>query len=344
LKFFTISKDIIEKTLAFSLQYSLNRYMADFKILANPVTEETVIIAPRRAKRTNISEGKPATICPFCVGNEAEEHELYRVGGKKGDSNWNIRVLNNKFPFASHHELIIHSPDHHKNIDELPFTQVELVLQTYRERFQAHAKKGQVYLFHNRGSEAGESLPHPHTQLTVFAWSVALDITPLDINIYQAAAQLQQKKGIFSLIKKKKKTKDRSIDVFSTEQFLITCPDTSEWPDEVWIVPKRPGKMFGQTTDKELNDLAYVLSRVIQLLDIRHGYEFPFNFYIYPGKNWYLRLVPRLKSLGGFEIGTRVMINTQDPHETFVFILEHFWQPDAAKIKSEQRADYWRGA
>lgn len=292
--------------------------MADFAFLKHPWIQKPVILAPRRAKRTN-ENGKKEPICPFCIGKEAEEEELYRVGGVKGDSNWKIRVIPNKFPFTPRHELVIHSPDHHKNFDELPFEQVELIFQTYRQRFLTHERHGQVYIFHNRGHAAGESLPHPHTQITVVPNNVKLDVLPLDTSIY--------------------KVRD-DHHMVETDHFVIFCPETSDWPDEVWVAPKKQRNLFGSLTDPEVTDLAFVLSRLIQIYDVRHGYEFPFNFYIAPGKNWYLRLVPRLKILGGFEVGTNIIVNTQDPKETFTFIREHFWQPDTEKIKGEHKAEY----
>lgn len=79
---------------------------------------------------------------------------------------------------------------------------------------------------------------------------------------------------------------------------------------------------------------------MIQIFDLRHGHEFPFNFYIYPGNDWYLRLIPRVKTLGGFELGTNVFINTQDPKETMAFIKEHFESPNVEKIKGEHQAEY----
>jgi len=45
------------------------------------------------------------------------------------------------------------------------------------------------------------------------------------------------------------------------------------------------------------------------------GADFPFNFYIYPGGDWYLRLIPRVKTPGGFEIGTGILVNTTDPKQ-----------------------------
>ena len=48
-----------------------------------------VILAPRRAKRPDESEHFTA-VCPFCIGNEKQEPEVFRMGGKEGDdNNWN---------------------------------------------------------------------------------------------------------------------------------------------------------------------------------------------------------------------------------------------------------------
>jgi len=131
-------------------------------------------------------------------------------------------------------------------------------------------------------------------------------------------------------------------DVKELPNFYIFCPNASAWPDEVWVAPKREGRSFGEATEEEIKELAFIVSRLIQIFDIRHGHEFPFNFYIYPKDGWYLRITPRLKILGGFEIGTNVFVNTQDPKETFRFIIENFDNPDFEKIRSQHAASYGR--
>lgn len=287
--------------------------MADFQLLQNPVSKKWTILAPRRASRPDVSV-KVKPTCPFCPGSEQSERELYRIGGDGQDQNWLVRVLENKFPFAPHHEVIVHSPDHHKNFDELPLDQNELILKAYRERFNTHRSSGQVYIFHNRGEQAGESLPHPHTQLTVIPDTAKLDISPL--------SSLEGQES------------------YALEEFALFCPQTSQWPDEVWIVPQTQDMYFGDITDGEIKSLAFIVSRLIQVLDIRHGHEFPFNFYISPEKNWYLRLFPRQKSLGGFEVGTGIIVNTQDPKETLEFLKEHFENPDKEKIEERHTASY----
>ena len=285
----------------------------DFRFVQNPVTKKWIISAPRRAKRPDEARGTEP-VCPFCIGREKNEEEAYRVGGKPGDSNWKIRVLPNKFPFAPIHEVIIHSPDHHKSFDELPLEASELILKTFRQRFQAYQDKGQVYIFHNHGEGGGESLPHPHSQLVVIPDHVKLDIPRLHVSAKR--------------------------EYYKTPYFVLSCPDSSQWPDEVWIFPKQRGRQYGEITDEETKDLAKTLYRLIQIFDLRHGHEFPFNFYIYPGGDWYLRIIPRVKSLGGFELGTNVYVNTQDPKETMEFIKEHFESPNEEKIKGEHKANY----
>lgn len=291
--------------------------MTDFQFLQNPLSKRWVILSPRRAKRPDIAKGIEP-ICPFCPGKESEEKAVYEV---KKDGKWLIRVLNNKFPFAPIHEVIIQSPDHNKTFDQLPRPQVELIIKTYRERYLTHKSKGQVYIFNNHGKNGGESLPHPHTQLAVVPFEVNLEMPRLaSVGEMKVAAKDQVYK--------------------ETNHFVIFCPRTSEWPDEVWVAPKERGNDFSSIKDNQISDLAFVLSRLIQIFDLRHGSEFPFNFYIYPGGDWYLRIIPRVKVLGGFEIGTGIFVNTQDPKETIEFIKEHFENPNVEEIKTIYQANY----
>lgn len=283
--------------------------MADFKFIQDPISDKWIISAPKRASRPDQAEGVEPP-CPFepfdsAQGKPGYEESIFSIN--------QARVVANKFPFAPIHEIIIHSDDHHKNFDEMALSQSEDVFQVFKNRFQEHKDKGQVYIFHNQGKRAGESLPHPHTQLTVIPNQVELEISRLHINH-------EEKKDL--------------------TQLYIFCPGVSQWPDEVWLAPHRKDKFFGESDEREIKELAFAVSRLLQILSLRHGHDFPFNFYIYPGINWYLRFIPRLKTLGGFEVGTGVFVNTQVPDETFQFIKEHFDNPDFEKIKSIHLADY----
>lgn len=277
--------------------------MLDFRYLQDPASEKWLIMAPKRAKRPDQAKGQEPP-CPF---EDRMEEEIYVLN--------EVKVVKNKYPFAPIHEIVIHSDDHHKNFDELPINKIEDIFKVFRHRFVTHHEKGQVYIFHNQGKKGGESLPHPHTQIAVVPDEVKLEIPVLN---------------------------PRDEERKELKYFYIFCPNTSQWPDEVWIAPHRKGRLFGEAVDPEIAELSFLVSRLIQIFDLRHGEEFPFNFYIYPGGDWYLRIIPRLKTLGGFEVGTNVYVNTQDPSETIEFIKEHFENPDFEKIKSEHAASYGR--
>jgi UDPglucose--hexose-1-phosphate uridylyltransferase len=271
------------------------------------------ILAPKRAKRPHGVSGTDS-YCPFCVGKIEKQEEVYRIGGKE---NWKVIVVKNSFPFAPVHEVIVHSPDHHKTFEELPISQSEEILKAFRDRYNEHKDKGSVVIFNNHGESAGESLPHPHSQLVVIPSQVKLGLPHHEPS-------------------NKDKAKETSL-------FTIFSPKQSQWPDEVWLYPKERNKTFGEISDNEIKDLAKSLYRLIQIMDLRHGHEFPYNFIIYPYNDWYLRLAPRYKTTGGFEVGTGVFVNTQDTNETMEFIIEHFDRPDEQKIKSTHRASYRRG-
>ncbi len=287
----------------------------DFKFIEDESTGEWIISAPKRSRRPNVLKGTES-ICPFCVGQEKVNPEVYRIPKDSKTTEWKVRVIKNKYPFASIHEIIIHSPDHHKSFDELPLEQSQLILKAFRDRFNSHKDKGSVYIFINRGEEAGESLPHPHSQLVVIP-----DQVKLKLNYH--------------------KDLDKDM-VYQTAFFNIFCPYESKWPDEVWLYPKERNKIFGDISDEQIRDLAKSLYRLLGIFDLRHGHEFPYNAYIYPYNDWYLRLIPRYKIIGGFEVGTNVFVNTQDPKETIDFIRQHFDTPDEEKIRSTYRAKYHR--
>jgi UDPglucose--hexose-1-phosphate uridylyltransferase len=260
--------------------------VADFQFLQNRITGKWVISAPHRAKRPDDIHEDSA--CPFCP---IKETIVYESG--------EVKVLNNKFPFAPIHEVIIHSKDHNRNFEELTGDQVKLIFETFRQRFQTHKNSGRVYIFHNRGERAGESLVHPHSQLVVVPNKVELDIQPLD---------------------------RAEIDISSVEttHFYIFCPSTSEWPEEVWIAPKIPKLAFGRVSDEEIVELSQTVTKLIKIFQNKHGQDFAYNFYIYPGDDWYLRFIPRKRILGGFELGTYVSVNTHDPKETLEFLKSNF--------------------
>lgn len=260
-------------------------------------TRRWVIISSHRIKRPEDNFAHPQKkLCVFCPGNEKlTPNETFRIGsGGKNEPGWLVRVFPNKYPITDFHEVIVHSPEHNKDIDEFPVSQTENLLTAYKERYCFYRPKGQVIIFSNHGEHSGASLTHPHSQLVVIPSQINLDTLirePLN-NIIE---------------------EDR--------YFIIYCPDFSQWPYEVWIAPKKEGKIFGEITEEEIKVLAHHLQKTLRKLKkitfknnlTRDG--FAYNFYIYPKENWYFRIIPRLVHRAGFELGTGVSVNVIDPKD-----------------------------
>jgi len=269
------------------------------KFVPDIKTQRWIVIAPARSDRPTEYKEK-IDACPFCQGNEnMTPPEVYRIGGE-GEWNkpgWQVRVVPNKFPITDIHEVIIHSPNHQKDIEDFDLPQVVKILTVYRMRFLAHLENGQVIIFSNHGERAGASLAHPHTQLVVIPRQINLDAL----------------------------VKEPIMNVVDDNTYYVTyCPDFSQWPYEVWIAPKKENTMFSDVTDEEIADLASILQRAIRKLNIKyksqetqknHGTLRPFayNYYIHHSKNWFIRIIPRLVHRAGFELGTGLSVNVVDP-------------------------------
>jgi UDPglucose--hexose-1-phosphate uridylyltransferase len=289
------------------------RYVPDIK------TQRWVIISPGRIARPKsalsagaslpIGEGLPAgrKECPFCPGNEhLTPPELYRIGS--GDANtpgWSVRVVPNKFPITDLHEVIIHSPDDSKDIPDLPLEHVVKILSVYRDRYRAHDSDGQVLIFCNHGLAAGASLTHPHSQLVVIPKQINLDAL----------------------------SREPVANVVHENKYFVTyCPDFSQWPFEVWIAPKLESGKFGEIVDSEISDLAQILQTALirirqtqignNLHSVHDPDAFVYNYYIYHGANWYLRITPRFVHRAGFELGTGLSVNIADPTQAAQLLRE----------------------
>jgi len=280
------------------------KYVPDVK------TQRWVIIASARTSRPHTvikTDTSVPKVCPFCAGNEhLTPPETYRIGGGDRDGiGWEVRVVPNKFPITDTHEVIIHSSSHTDNIDSLSLDQVKKIVKTYQERYKTHSETGQVIIFCNHGVHAGASLDHPHTQLVVVPKQINLDAL--------------SREPITNTIE-------------STQQYVIYCPDFSQWPFEVWIAPKTDTGKFGDIVDSSRDELALVLQKSIHavrdvyndpsLAHFHPGVGFGYNYYISHGSNWFIRIIPRFVHRAGFELGTGLNVNVVDPTEASKLLRE----------------------
>jgi len=329
------------------------------EIRQDVTTNEWVIIATERAKRPH-DFSKPAKPlppefdpkCPFCPGNESQtppEVLGYRSGGTANSSNWWIRVIPNKFSAlqpvgepkreveglfrkmdgAGRHEVLIETPKHNLYFPYFTDKQAEEVVIALRERYLALRNEPHiqvVIIFKNHGEHAGTSLIHPHWQI------VATPIVPQSLRRRMAVATryYDDTGGCIccDLIQEELKVGKRVIE--DGEDFVVIHPFASRSPFETWILPKKHSACVGHIEIEKAKELGKVLKRnLAKLFKLLGNPDYNIVIYTAPIRDedeeyfhWYLRIVPRLTMMAGFEIGSGIFINTALPEETASAIRE----------------------
>jgi UDPglucose--hexose-1-phosphate uridylyltransferase len=325
-------------------------------------TKEWVILAPERGKRPQQEPRKKRaditdlpnwdSNCPFCPGNEKETPaEVYRIPAEKESPEWAVRVVPNRFaaltpqgdtirieegPFFRKmggygaHEVIIDSPSHNTPLALKQYDEVEKILQAYRERYNTLKKNRRlkhIIIFKNCGWAAGTSLVHPHSQL------VATPImAPYYHRKFDVAHEYYADLGrclYCDLINFDLEKGDKRI-IATTDNFLVIHPYASHVPYETWILPRLHHASFGLFPTSFLPDLARVVKDVAFCL--YRGLDNPaYNLIVDstttddeedPYYHWHIRIIPRLTTIAGFEMGSGIYISTALPEETAEYMRE----------------------
>lgn len=316
----------------------------------DPVTGRWVIINvedPRPAGAYHAApQAKSSRVCPFCPGNEGmtpPEISAYgRRSGAKNASGWLVRVIPNKFPalrieestdkqaigvydklggFGAH-EVIIDSPEHDKELADLPLEHVELVLRAYRDRcvdLRKDPRFKYILLFKNYGVAAGASQEHPHSQL------IALPVVPSRVLGEVKGGQRHYEytdRCIYCDILDQESS-DRRRWVLEEGDFLAIAPFAARFPFETWILPKSHAASFDALEDDALQSLARALKGVLRKL--KAALRDPaFNFMIHTMPihaketetyHWHIEVIPQVRQVAGFELGTGFYINATPPEK-----------------------------
>jgi UDPglucose--hexose-1-phosphate uridylyltransferase len=232
------------------------------------------------------------------------------------------------------HEVVIETPDHLRELPDLPLPHLRDVLVTYKQRVKSIQEEYQykyVHVFKNKGREAGASLTHPHSQI------VATPIIPKQVNeeLY-SCERLQRQFGecIFCRVIREETRLGRRI-VLRNDHFCVATPFAPRFPFELRIYPLRHSAWFSESTSTELRSLAQTIKAVLgKLRDILA--DPPYNFFIHQAPNpnlpheawvnldesyhWHMEIIPVLTRVAGFEWGTGFYINPVPPETAAAFL------------------------
>jgi UDPglucose--hexose-1-phosphate uridylyltransferase len=343
---------------------TIGRRDVDFQpeLRKSAVTREWVIIAKGRGKRPSDfvrprspeEEALPALDpnCPFCPGNEDKtppEVFALRGRGAPNTGGWTVRVVPNRYAalrsdlpdnirqtglhmsregFGAH-EVIVESPLHNQDLWEMDASQVEAVIEAYRQRllaFESGDALRYVLIFRNHGSQAGTSLIHPHSQL------IAAPVLShqLQVELQGAAAYYEYLGGcVFCALLEDELSLGERV-VLDTKHFLVATAYAGRYPFETWILPKRHAIRFAAMSEEEAADLARVLKETLARLAAtlgRPSYNFaihtaPAAEYNVRAYHWHMEIFPRITTLGGFELGSDIYINVVAPEDAATYLRE----------------------
>jgi len=330
----------------------------------DPVTREWVIIATERAKRPTdfqvqrASAARQSSIisqintCPFCTGNESKtppEICAYRKPGTAPNTpGWWIRTVPNRFAALQiegksqrrelsnffrimdgigAHEVIIETPEHCDTIGIIEDRQAEEIVQMYLDRFLDLKKDPRfenVTCFRNRGSLAGASLFHPHSQLIA---------TPMVPNLLRRRLEMAFRyyddhgKCVYCELIEKELTDGRRM-VLANDEYVAFTPFASRVPFETWIVPRDHRSAFESISREQCKAFGRTLNAVLGRL-YRKLNDPDYNYVIRTEPlcedhsncfHWSLHILPRLTTMAGFEMGSGMYINPMPPENAAEFL------------------------
>jgi UDPglucose--hexose-1-phosphate uridylyltransferase len=306
----------------------------------DPITRDWVIVNPERAQRPK-DDGAARGACPFCPGNESLTPAA--VDSLEEAGRWSVRAVPNRFPALrvdapaaeavpagwrrragyGHHEVIVESPEHDAALADMPPAQVRRVLEMYARRFRALAGRDgrvrQVVLFRNHGARAGTSLGHPHAQI-VATPVVAPEMRRRmmdEVEFFDTTGAC----GMCHVLARELEAGVRVVH--ASRRFVTLAPFASRVPWHLQTVPREHSPSFLDVEAAALDDLAPHLRAVLgalrrQLGDPHYNLVLvtpPLDQVHRHANHWFIEIVPRLTTPAGFELGSRIVVNTLYPEQ-----------------------------
>ncbi len=332
----------------------------------DPVVGYWTIISTERSRRP--VEYKPDKIseeaeCPFCEGRELRTtHEIYAIRKSvptPDSSGWQVRVIPSKTPLlvsdqkiarfgegiydlmngVGRHEIIVESPKHSHDLDEMPVSHLEDVIAVYKERInqmETDPRLQYALLFKNHGQmiNARQLIRHSRSQL------IGMPIIPKRVKEELLGVKSyfdRRERCVFCDILRQESSEGLRV-VYQNDAFFAFCPFASRAPFEIWILPKKHSADFGRLEPSDFRGFAETLKTSLAKVRVLLN-DPPYNFILHTAPyrhkkkdaywktleedfHWYLLISPRLTHHAGFEWGTGIHINPTSPEDAALLLRE----------------------
>ncbi len=249
----------------------------------------------------------------------------------RGDSNSGKEPLFKKFSVEGFHEVIVETPKHDLSFEDLSVTQLEYVFGAYLERIkfmEGHGEIRYVSLFKNHGDRAGASILHSHSQLIATPF-IPPRLKRIIKNMY-GYYKNHRRCMMCDIIREERKCGLRVV--CESSNFIAIMPFGSGMPYEISIIPVLHSWSLMYESSEIISELLLVIKSSILALKKTLG-EFSYNiiYTLPPLKqdefsvwkepeedgvfHWYLSIVPRQVTFGGFELLGGMFVNSFLPEK-----------------------------
>ncbi len=295
------------------------------------VLDRWVIVSSKRGKRPH--EFKRADIkvqegpCYFCPGSEHTTPP--EIGRIVSNGSWQLRWFENKFPALhsegnpvpatenrfytsasayGHHEVIVETPRHDRQLAQFNAEEMEQVLQVYARRIrELESRKhiSYVNVFKNHGYMGGTSIVHSHSQV------MATAVLPPEIR-EKIDAMRRFISCPYCSVVQSEKTSGRFC--FENDDFVAFTPYASRFNYEIWIFSKTHASRLEEVN---LSNLAEIFVKVLKKVQ-EAGWDYNVLVQYGPkGEDFHLHfeVCPRTAIWAGFELNSGIIINTVAPED-----------------------------
>ncbi|MCL5023007.1 MAG: galactose-1-phosphate uridylyltransferase [Nitrospirae bacterium] len=299
-------------------------------------------------------ERSEGTACVLCPGREREtppEIAAIREGGR-----WWTRVIPNFRPVlhvegdlgrrglgmydrmnsVGANEIIIDSPEHDKQPEDIGIEQVRRIVRLYRDRvadLEKDSRLRYILIFKNSGKGAGAIYSHPHSE--VMATPVIPKLIKEELDGAKQYYAYKERCIFCDIMREESRNGERVV--FETRDFFSFSPFAPKFPFETWILPKSHSCAFQQTGESEMEDLSLMFCTVLKKMRAILG-DSPYNYFFHTAPNriprrdhwhtlgddfhWHIEIVPRLLMTSGFEQGSDFYVLTTSPEDAAKYLRE----------------------
>jgi UDPglucose--hexose-1-phosphate uridylyltransferase len=312
------------------------------------VSGEWVLFATGRAKRPGEEQEarrllQPRESCPFENLEEAG-NEVVATYFDKAGTDWIAKAIKNKFPAVMEgedgdvrqvgpfetlkgtgvHEVLVFR-DHERDFYDFSGEEVAEIFRIYQKCYLTMMDGGSrkyTLIFHNHGIQAGASVQHPHSQI------ISIPILPPDVKrSVEGSESFYRKHGrkVYDVMLEWEIGEKKRI-IYENEKFLAFCPFVSKTEYEVRIFCKEGHSHFEEMPDGLITDLGDIFCTTMK--KIGKALDKPdYNFFIHTSPispsslkahefySWHIEILPKVASVGAFELASGMEINVVDPDE-----------------------------